>query len=318
MDMASDPDLSIIIVNWKVRDLLKLCLQSVLDQAQMPPHRFEIFVVDNDSGDDSVEMVRQLFPRVKVIANSRNVGFGAANNQAFRLCRGKYLLLLNPDTVILDHAIDRMIAHMEALPAVAALGCRLLNGDGTLQRWTGGAFPDIWNAACHYLFLGRILPKPLRPAPLYLPGDVTRDIDVDWLCGAFILLRRSCLGTSLFNEEFFMYGEDMELCFRLKKAGYRVVYSPLASIIHYQGQSMKQQQGDILLSSLKGPRQFFRMTQKNSPAIVLDLLAVCGFFLRWLLYRFASMGSGKEKYSGKARSSWRYMGIAWRVMRTAK
>ena len=115
-----------------------------------------------------------------------------------------------------------------------------------------------------------------------------------------------------------MYGEDMELCHRLKRNGYRVVYSPLASIIHYQGESMKQQQGDLLLSSLKGPRLFFQMTRKNSPAFILDLLAVGGFFLRWLLYGVAGLSSGKQKYREKARSSKKYMGIAWRIMLAAK
>jgi GT2 family glycosyltransferase len=308
---------SIVVVSWKVRELLRLCLTSIYAETRMSHDQFEIIVVDNDSRDGSVEMVREEFPDVVLIANADNVGFGAANNQAFSFCHGQYLLLLNPDTVVLDQAIDRVVAHIDTLPDVAALGCRLLNGDGSLQKWTGGAFPGLWNVACHYLFLDRMLPRAMRPRPLYLAGEAQGDLDVDWLCGAFLLLRRSALGQTIFNEQFFMYGEDMELCHRLKRSGHRVVYSPVASIIHYQGESMKQQRGEILLSSIKGPRLFFQMTRKNSPAVVLDLLTVTGFFLRWFFYSVASAAGRGERYAEKASSSRQYMGLAWRIMRSS-
>lgn len=308
-------DISIIIVNWRVRELLRACLLSVFANTRLPGTRFEVIVVDNDSGDGSAAMVHACFPGVVLIENLHNVGFGAANNQALSYCRGRYVLLLNPDTLASDGAVDCMFAFMEGHPDVGAMGCRLLNADGTLQRWTGGAFPTLTNAACHYLFFGRILPLPLRPPPLYLDRDEANDLDVDWVSGACMILRREVLETRIFNEDYFMYGEDMELCWRLKKAGWRVVYSPTVSILHYQGQSMKQQSGEVMLSSLKGLRIFFRQTHSGIALATLDTLTAAGFLLRWLLYGLAYGLSARNRFLEKARSSRSYLRVALRIMR---
>src|SRR5208282_717928 len=210
-------------------------------------------VVDNDSGDGSPAMVEAEFPEVTLIANNANVGFGAANNQAMGHCHGEWILLLNPDTVVRPGSIDRMLERIQQSPRIAVVGCRLENGDGTLQKWTGGAFPTFRNLVNHYFFLDRLVPRAWREAPLYLDRDVRDDVQVGWVSGACMLLRRSAVGEEIFSPQFFMYGEDMELCYRMRRAGYDVIYSPAASIIHFQGQSMKQQQGEIMLSSLKGP-----------------------------------------------------------------
>ncbi len=304
---------SIIIVNWKVRDLLRACLQSIRDQAGVPMSQLEVVVVDNDSGDGSVEMVRAEFPEVRLIANSDNPGFGKANNQGLPLCTGRYIVLLNPDTVLLDGAVGTMIRRMDAHPDVAVMGCRLLNADGSLQRWTGGAFPRLLNLANHYLFLDRLLPRSLRPMPLYLDHDPVSDLDVDWICGAFMILRTSMLGNRLFNPDFFMYGEDMELCHRLKQAGHRVVYSPAASITHYQGASMKQQQGDVLLASLKGPRQFYKQMRGSRGLWAFDALTIAGFGLRCLLYRMAAILKPSGGFQARADSSLDLMNRARRI-----
>jgi GT2 family glycosyltransferase len=303
---------SIIIVNWKVRELLRACLASLREQAGLPAADMQIIVVDNDSRDGSAEMVAAEFGEVVLIVNPDNPGFGRANNQALSVCTGRYILLLNPDTVVLDGAVGRMVAHMDELPDVAVLGCRLLNADRSLQRWTGGAYPRALNVANHYLFLDRILPRSLRPPPLYLVYDAAADIDVDWVSGACMMLRPSLLGGKLFDPAFFMYGEDMELCHRLKSGGGRVIYSPCASIIHYQGASMKQQQGDVLLSSLKGPRQFYRQMRGERALWWFDLLTVTGFGLRWLLYSAASLVRPRQ-YAAKAASSRDLMNRARRI-----
>jgi GT2 family glycosyltransferase len=306
-------DVSIIIVNWKVRDLLRACLESLRDAAGLAPARMQVIVVDNDSGDGSVEMVAAEFPEVTLIANGDNSGFGSANNQALPLCTGRYVLLLNPDTVILGGAVGRLLEHMDAHPDVAVMGCRLLNGDHSLQRWTGGAFPRAWNVANHYLFLDRLLPRSLRPPPLYLDHDAPQDIDVDWVSGACMILRTSMLEGRLFDTAFFMYGEDMELCHRMKLAGHRVLYSPVASIIHYQGASMKQQQGDVLLSSLKGPRQFYRQMRGERALWWIDLMTVMGFGLRCALYTIGAWLRPRAGYAAKAASSKDLMHRAWRI-----
>lgn len=308
--IAQPIDLSIIIVNWNVRDLLRQCLASVWQQGGLPAERLQVIVVDNDSHDGSAEMVAREFPQAELIANRDNVGFGRANNQALPLCRGRQVMLLNPDTLVLDGALKAMVDHMDARPDVHVTGCRLLNGDGTLQRWTGGAYPRLLNVLNHYFFVDRLLPASMRPMPLYLDHDAQQDVEVDWVSGAVMLLRADRLQGKLFNPDYFMYGEDMELCHRLKQAGGRVVYTPCASIIHYQGESMKQQQGDVLLSALKGPRQFYRQMRGEKAVWLYDLITVGGFGLRWLLYRIKGQPA-KEK----ARSSHDLMLRAWRIMK---
>lgn len=307
---AQPIDLSIIIVNWNVRDLLRQCLASVWQQGGLPAERLQVIVVDNDSHDGSAEMVAREFPQAELIANRDNVGFGRANNQALPQCRGRQVMLLNPDTLVLDGALKAMVDHMDAHPDVHVTGCRLLNGDGTLQRWTGGAYPRLLNVLNHYFFVDRLLPAAMRPMPLYLDHDAQQDVEVDWVSGAVMLLRADRLQGKLFNPDYFMYGEDMELCHRLKQAGGRVVYTPCASIIHYQGESMKQQQGDVLLSALKGPRQFYRQMRGEKAVWLYDLITVGGFGLRWLLYRIKGQPA-KEK----ARSSHDLMLRAWRIMK---
>src|SRR5262249_46957584 len=156
-----------------------------------------------------------------------------------------------------DDAIDRMLGYMESQPRVGALGCRLVYPDGSFQRWTGGAMPTLWNAACHFLFLGRILPVALAGPGLFLQRDPAGDLEVDWVSGACMALRRDALGDRMFDPTFFMYGEDVELCERLRRAGFAVVYSPSMSIVHYHGSSMRQQSGPVTMSGLKGLRALY-------------------------------------------------------------
>ena len=310
-----DPQvLSIIIVNWNVRELLRACLQSVYAQAGLPPERMQVIVVDNASADGSAEMVRHAFPQVLLLANADNLGFGRANNQALPLCTGALVLLLNPDTLVLPGALANMVQTMADDPAIGVLGSRLLNGDGTLQRWTGGAYPRMANVINHYFFLDLVLPARLRPPPLYLDHDVARDTEVDWVSGACMLLRGSALQGSLFDPDYFMYGEDMALCHRLKLAGSKVVYTPRASIVHFQGESMKQQQGDVLLSSLKGPRQFYRHMRGERAVRVYDLVTWAGFGLRWLVFGLASRLPGRSHLAPRAASSRDMMQRAWRIL----
>ena len=312
----NDIDVSIIVVNWNVRDLLRECLRSTLEDGGIAPERLELIVVDNDSHDGSVDMVRAEFPQLPLIANPHNKGFGSANNQALPLCHGRYVLLLNPDTQVLPGALAALVRHMDATPDAAVMGCRLLNADGSLQRWTGGAYPRLANVVNHYFFVDRVLPPSWRPMPLYLDRDVKTDIDVDWVSGAVMILRADRLGGQLFNPHYFMYGEDMELCHRLKTAGGRVVYTPVASIIHYQGESMKQQEASVMLSSLKGPRQFYLHMRGDKGVLLYDLVTIAGFGLRAMLYGLAALlRGGNAGLMAKARSSRDLMARAWKIMR---
>jgi GT2 family glycosyltransferase len=312
---TTTPLVSIVVVNWNVRELLHGCLTSVFQHGGLRADAMRVIVVDNASADGSVEMVRTHFPQVQLIANSDNVGFGRANNQALPHCTGPYVLLLNPDTVVEPGAIAGLVQAMDAAPDVSVIGCRLLNGDRTLQRWTGGAYPRLLNLMNHHFFLDRLLPSAWRPMPVYLDHDVRSDTDVDWVSGACMMLRASDLEGRLFNTKYFMYGEDMELCHRLKQAGGRVVYSPKVSIIHYQGESMKKQEGDVLLSSLKGPRQFYRQMRGERAVLIYDAVTVAGFALRWLLYRIADLLRPGGTFDGKARYSRDMVRRAWAILR---
>ena len=310
-------DVSIIVVNWNVRELLRECLRSTLEDGGVAPERMELVVVDNDSHDGSVAMVRAEFPQLPLIANADNVGFGRANNQALPLCHGRYVLLLNPDTRVLPGALAALVRHMDETPAAAVMGCRLLNADGSLQRWTGGAYPRLANVINHYFFVDRLLPPRWRPMPLYLDRDVSHDIEVDWVSGAVMILRADALGGQLFNPHYFMYGEDMELCHRLKASGGQVIYTPVASIVHYQGESMKQQEASVMLSSLKGPRQFYRHMRGDKGVLLYDVVTVAGFGLRAALYGLgAVLRGGDARLVAKARSSRDLMGRAWKIMRS--
>lgn len=307
-------ELSIIIVNWNVCALLEACLRSVYDEMCLEAQAFEIIVVDNASSDGSAAMVRRTFPGVRVVENVENRGFGGANNQALALCRGRYVLLLNPDTVVLDHAVDRMIAHLERRADVAALACRLRNSDGSFQRWTAGAFPTVGRAAAHAFFIDRWFLTGRRPHSLFLSDDVRDEIEVDWVSGACMLLRREALGDYIFDERFFMYGEDAELCDRLGRAGWRVLYSPCADVVHHAGRSMCQQTGDILLTSFKGPREFYRLRHGSRTLWLYDACMASAFLVRTVAYAGLAVLRPGRDHRTRVRSSWMYFRRALLVM----
>lgn len=305
--------LSVIVVNWKVPELLRTALVSLYARSTLAPRELEVLVVDNDSADGSVEMLAGEFPQAAVIANRENVGFGRANNQALADCRGRYVLLLNPDTEILDDAVGVMVRYLDSHADVGALGCRLLNSNGTYQRWTAGAFPDLRRVACHALFLDLLLTRITGFQSLFLRRDVTHDLDVDWVSGACLLLRRAAIGERIFDESFFMYGEDTDLCLRLKRAGWRVVYTPSATVIHHHGRSMARQTGEILLTSLKGPRAFYAAHHGRRFLWLYDTLMATTFLVRGMLFTTASFAT-KGRYRSQAASSWTYLRRSVRVM----
>ncbi len=243
-------DLSVIIVSWHVRDLLRRCLQSVVTGAQLSPEEdayrigdweVEILVVDNASTDGSPEMVRDEFPHVHLVANNENRGFTAANNQGLTLSRGRYLLLLNPDAEIVGDALTTMLDYAEANKDVGALGPRLLNPDGSTQS-SRRRFPTFGTALVESTLVqewwqdNQILRR-------YYMADTADDAvqRVDWVVGACLLVRRQAFEqVGGLDEEFFMYSEELDWCRRIKAAGWGIVYLPTAAIIHHEGKSSEQ------------------------------------------------------------------------------
>ncbi|WP_428236001.1 glycosyltransferase [Gracilimonas sp.] len=237
------PHISVVIVNYKVKEYIANLLNS-LKKAQ---HDFalEIFVVDNDSGDDSVSYLKQRYPEVNYIANEENVGFGKANNQAIRQANGEFTLIINPDTLVSEDTLDVLVNHMNENPECGAAGCKILNPDGTFAPESRRSIPTIWSASCKVFGLNTLFPESKLFSQYYLSWmgeDEAGEIPV--LSGSFMFWRTDLLKElDGFDERFFMYGEDIDLCYRVQKTDYRIDYVPDTSIIHYKGESTKK--GDL-------------------------------------------------------------------------
>ncbi len=229
-------DLSICIVSWNVSKDLASCLTSLY--AQDCAITFETIVVDNASDDDTVRMLAQRFPQVSVIANTDNLGFAAANNQAIRIAKGRYVMLLNPDTTVHDGALDTAVRFMDQHPDVGIAGLKLIYPDGSLQL-SCRSFPNPWAALWRGTPLARLCPNN-RFAREYTLADWAHDEvrDVDWVSGAAMVVRREAIDQAgLLDERFFMYSEDVDWCKRMWDAGWRVTYLPDAVVTHIVGRS---------------------------------------------------------------------------------
>ncbi len=239
-DNAFMVKLSIVIVNYNVRYFLEQSLLSV--RASSKGLTVEIFVVDNNSVDDSVAMVKSRFPECILITNKINAGFAIANNQAIRRATGEYILLLNPDTVLEEQTLVACIGFMDARPQAGGVGVKMIDGSGRFLPESKRGFPSPWVAFCKAFGLSRLFPaSPLfnRYHLGFLNENETHEIEV--LAGAFMMLRQSVLHQiGLLDEAFFMYGEDIDLSYRIIQAGYKNYYFAGATIIHYKGESTKK------------------------------------------------------------------------------
>ncbi len=232
--------LSIIIVNYNVKYFLEQCLLSVHEAIKQIDA--EVFVVDNNSRDESVAMVNQKFPWVKCIANNQNVGFSKANNQAMREAQGQYILLLNPDTVVAEDSFEKCITYMDMHAPVGGLGIKMVDGTGQFLPESKRALPTPWVSFCKIIGLSSLFPKSETFARYhlgFLDKQVNHEIDV--LSGAYMFMRKEALEKcGLLDEDFFMYGEDIDLSYRIVKAGYKNHYFAESTIIHYKGESTKK------------------------------------------------------------------------------
>jgi len=271
-------DISVIVVNYNTKKLLQNCLKSVFDKVKNIG--FEVWVVDNASSDGSVEMVKKEFPEVKIITNEKNLGFAKANNQAIKKVEGKYIFLLNPDTVILDKNLEKLIQFMEEHPEAGACGPLVSNKDGTIQRQCKKSLPTFWNSFTYYSGLWKLFPKNKWWRKNFggyflLDKPNNKICEVDQLSGAVMLIRKSILEkVGLMNEDYVMYWEDTDWCFRIKKAGWKIYYIPLSKITHYGGA------GGVQLHAFKNLWYFHR----GACLFYKRYLAPNHFFLINLLY----------------------------------
>lgn len=232
--------LTIVIVNYNVKYFLEQCLYAAIKAASKISS--EIIVVDNDSVDGSCQMVTEKFPQVRLIANKDNVGFSKANNQAIRIAQGEYILLLNPDTVVQEDSFSKIIAFMDRTPDAGGLGVKMIDGKGRFLPESKRGLPTPEVAFWKMFGFSRLFPRSKRFSRYhlgYLDNDQIHEVEV--LAGAFMLLRRETLEkVGLLDEDYFMYGEDIDLSYRITQGGYKNYYFPETTIIHYKGESTKK------------------------------------------------------------------------------
>jgi GT2 family glycosyltransferase len=251
-----DVDLTIVIVNWNTKRHLRRCLETIFRPSVET--RFEVIVVDNASRDGSADMAEVEFPQTNVIRNERNLGFAKAANQAIILGRGNFFLLLNPDAALQENAIDRAVEFAREHPDIGIVGCKILNEDGTLQH-SCRRFPTPAVGLFRNTVLGRLFPRNryLR-AYLMTDWDHRHLREVDWVSGACMLIRREALSeVGILDERYFMYCEDLDLCFRAHNAGWKVFYYPRAAAVHRKGASSDQAQVRCVVAFHKSLYKFF-------------------------------------------------------------
>jgi len=226
-------EVSVIIVNWNTLGLLRGCLASIAAETQVS---HEVIVIDNASSDGSAAMVAAEFPQVRLIANTANRGFAGANNQGLGIAKGRHLLLLNPDTIVLEDAIGRMLGWLALHPDVGCVGCQVLEGPGVIQQ-TSFSDPGPLHLAVVELGLHRLAGVlPVFGRPWYRDWDRRSERDVDVVSGMFMLVPRAVLeAVGPLDEAFFIYAEEADWCRRIRKAGWRCVFAPVAQIIHLDG-----------------------------------------------------------------------------------
>lgn len=232
--------LSVVIVNYNVKYFLEHCLYSVRNAIKGIDA--EVFIVDNNSVDGSMQMLRSKFSDFILIENKENVGFAKANNQALRLAKGEYVLLLNPDTVVEEDTFSKCISFMDEHKDCGGLGIKMIDGSGKILKESKRGFPTPWASFCKMSGLTSLFPHSKRYAQYYmghLSYDETNEVDI--LAGAYMMMRKDCLDkVGLLDEDFFMYGEDIDLSYRITQGGYKNYYFPEAQIIHYKGESTKK------------------------------------------------------------------------------
>jgi GT2 family glycosyltransferase len=272
--------LTVVIVNYNVQHFLEQCLHSVRKASKNVST--ETFVVDNNSVDGSVGMVREKFPEVQLIENKKNTGFSYANNQAIKLSKGEYVLLLNPDTVVEEDTFEKVIAFMDVHPDGGGLGVKMLDGKGNFLPESKRGLPTPAVAFYKIFGLSRLFPKSKITGRYhlgFLDKDKTHEIEV--LSGAFMLLRKSVLDkTGLLDETFFMYGEDIDLSYRIILAGYKNYYFPETRIIHYKGESTRKSSVNYVFVFYKAMIIFAQKHFSQNKAKLFSLLINLAIYLR--------------------------------------
>lgn len=295
--MASPPTLSICIVNWNTRDLLRACLDSIYRYP--PPEPFEVIVVDNASADGSADMVRTEFPQVRLIANAENCGYAHGNNQAMAQAQGEFLLLLNPDTEMHPDTLTKALVFMRSHPEVGAIGAKQLFPDGTVQLSLRG-FPTPCNLFYELAGLARLFPRSPRFGGYRMRWfNYDRPLEVDQPMGTFLMVRRAVWEQiGQMDESFPLFFNDVDWCYRIHQAGWKIMFVPSVVITHHGGASTRQVRLSAIRESHRALEQFYRKHYRHRlPVFVYGVILLlnrlaCRLRLMWARWQGANTNFG--------------------------
>jgi len=280
----AEVDVSVVVVSYNTRELTLACVRSVLEQTRAIT--LEVLVVDNHSRDGSAAAIAAALPEVRLIANTENRGFAAANNQALRVARGRYLLLLNPDTLVIDGAVEKMVAYLDARPDVGCAGCQVLRDADTIQQ-TCFRFPSVLHVLLDLTGLARRFPQSRLLGRSWMRWWERRsERDVDVVSGMFMLVRREAAQqVGPLDEDYFVYGEEADWCWRLRRQGWRCVFTPVARIIHREGggQSTRQVSVRMYVQLQKSILIFLRKHRGRASWLAARLLFALAMTMRYAM-----------------------------------
>lgn len=270
------PELSIVILNFNTKDVLANCLESLKKIEKEAD--FEVLVVDNASTDGSVDMVQKRFPKYELITNQENLGFARGNNAAKERAKGKYVLFLNSDTIVERNAISHTLQFLKDDPKIGAITCKVVLPSGMLDPDTRRSFPTPWVAFTHFSRLDRIFPSS-RVFSKYWYGyrDASKTQEVDVIQGAFFMSRKKLLDkVGWFDEDYFLDGEDIDLCWKIKELGYKIIYYPLVFIKHIKKASKKNNKNVSTNSGVKSMEIFYKKRMWSRYPVFINYLVLLG------------------------------------------
>lgn len=294
---AKNPDVTVIVVNWNLKELLGECLESV--QRHSGSLEVEIIVVDNASTDGSAEMVRSRYPEAILIENRENVGFSRANNQAMDVARGRYLFLLNNDALLFEGSLPLLVEFMDDNPTTGLCGPRIINEDGSMQIRSKGRYPSITTAIGHFFLPASRQHWGASMLGFYEYRDQAEMWPMDWVSGCALLARREAVeAVGMLDADVFMYCEDVDWCYRMIRLGWQVFYVPSSAVLHYGGKSMKKQKGKAVGAHKDGLIAFYGKYHGAGMTALFRLVLWLGYSIQavgWVLGALAGRKRGIDK-----------------------
>ena len=284
-------DLSVVIVNYQTFELTKNTINSIFKYEY--PFEYEILVVDNASSDDSLARLKEYFKdNVTFIASKDNNGFAAGNNQALRIAKGKYVLLLNSDTIVWENALENIYGYMEKHVDVGASGCRVILENGDLDKACKRSFPNVKNSFFRLFHI----PANSKDNDYNLDSLPDDEIyEIDYLTGAFMFMRADALkDAGLLDETFFMYGEDIDLCYRIKKAGWKIIYYGESKITHLKGASSKKQKSKLIYEFYRAMYIYYKKHHADESLFLVNWVVYLGIAILCVLKLFLNIFKKKD------------------------